>query len=157
MNYIDGNLIELAGQGRFNVIAHGCNCFCTMRRGIAPQMAQAFEVDKYPLENKINKGDINKLGCIEWEPKPTEDIHDVNVVNAYTQYHYNWPSPYEIPLDYDALRMCMRKINMEFSGSHVGLPKIGCGVAGGNWDRVEQIIKEELKDCRVTIVSYGGR
>jgi hypothetical protein len=32
--------------------------------------------------------------------------------------------------------------------------KIGSGLAGGNWDRIEQIIKRELEDCLVTIVNY---
>ena len=37
MNYkeIEGNLISLALAGNFDVIAHGCNCFCTMQSGIA--------------------------------------------------------------------------------------------------------------------------
>lgn len=47
---IEGDLIALAKQGLFDVIAHGCNCFCTMRAGIAPQMVKAFGVDKLHLE-----------------------------------------------------------------------------------------------------------
>lgn len=27
-------------------------------------------------------------------------------------------------------------------------------VVGGNWQKVEQIIKTELSDCKVTIVKY---
>ena len=40
INYVDGDLIKLAKQGRFDVIVHGCNCFCQMGAGIAPQMAE---------------------------------------------------------------------------------------------------------------------
>jgi len=57
-------------------------------------------------------------------------------------------------LDYDALRMCMRKINHEFPGRKIGLPKIGCGLAGGDWNIVQGIIEDELHDCDVTIVNY---
>jgi O-acetyl-ADP-ribose deacetylase (regulator of RNase III) len=35
---INGDLIELALQDKFNVIAHGCNCFCTQKSGIAKQI-----------------------------------------------------------------------------------------------------------------------
>lgn len=67
------------------------------------------------------------------------------VVNAYIQYKPGRN------LDYDALTLCMRKINMEFGGKHVGLPCIGCGIAGGLKTKVEKIIRKELKDCKVTI------
>ena len=58
----------------------------------------------------------------------------------------------------------MKKINSEFKGKHVGLPLIGCGIAGGIWERnlknnpshktVKEIIQTELKDCDVTVVHY---
>ena len=35
MKIIKGNLISLALAGEFEVIIHGCNCFCTMGAGIA--------------------------------------------------------------------------------------------------------------------------
>ena len=61
---IDGNLIELALAGSFDVIAHGTNCFCLQGAGIAKQMSNVFDTnnpDKYPLELPIFKGNINKL------------------------------------------------------------------------------------------------
>lgn len=71
------------------------------------------------------------------------------VINAYTQYDYGTD---KINLDYDALRLCLRKINMLCDGLDIGLPKIGCGLAGGDWNIVSKIIEEELQDCKsVTI------
>ena len=152
---VDGDLIELALEGNFDAIVHGCNCFCVMRRGIAPQMDRAFgcnDPDKYPSEAFHKKGDVNKLGTIEWTTQDN-NIEFFQVINAYTQYHYKWNNLKSgVPLNYEALRMCMMKINEEFSGAHIGLPKIGCGVAGGDWEKVKKIIKEELIDCGVTIV-----
>lgn len=150
---IEGDLIVLAKQGMFDVIAHGCNCFCTMRRGIAPQMAKAFGCDVYPKEKSPYKGDVNKLSTIDYKTYSI-NTHSFQVVNAYTQYHYNWKTTDGICLDYTALRMCMKKINMEFQGAHVGLPKIGAGVAGGDWEKIKAIIQEELVDCDVTVVIY---
>jgi len=157
MEYITGDLIKLANEGKFDVIAHGCNCFCTMGAGIAPQMAEAFNADNYPLEANKYKGSINKLGMIDYR---TIDIEYSNtelvVVNAYTQYGLgaNHKSGSKTPLDNDALRLCLRKMNKLFKGKHIGLPKIGCGLAGGNWTEVSKYIEEELTDCQVTIVNY---
>ena len=39
-------------------------------------------------------------------------------------------------------------------GKSIGLPKIGCNLAGGDWNIVREIIRRELKDMDVTIVHY---
>jgi O-acetyl-ADP-ribose deacetylase (regulator of RNase III) len=165
-NEIHGDLITLANVGTFEVITHGCNCHCTMGAGIAPQMAKAFGCDRFKMESPEYKGSINKLGTIDyellhfsnWDKKfqkyPDEGdkiLYKLYVVNSYTQYNYGTDSR---PLDYDALALCLRKINSVFKGKHIGLPQIGAGLAGGNWNRIQSIIKQELRDCKVTVVIY---
>lgn len=146
MSYIEikGDLIKLAKEGKFDVISHGCNCFVTMGAGIALSMRthfNALEEDK--LYDLTCDFEIEKLGNIYFYSQER-----VTIVNAYTQYY---PGP---NLDYEALTLCMRKINSIFKGKKIGLPQIGCGIAGGNWDLVKLIIQEELKDCDVTVVIY---
>lgn len=153
---IEGDLIKLAKEGAFDVITHGCNCMCNMGAGIAPQMAKAFKCDVFPKEGPEYKGDINKLGTIDYLQIPIGHGLGLTVVNSYTQYHYgrNHSDGVSRPIDYEALTMCMRKMNHVFKGKHVGLPKIGAGLAGGDWNRIKQIIQDELKDCDVTVVIY---
>lgn len=152
---IKGDLIKLAKEGKFDVVAHGCNCFCTMGAGIAPQMARAFGADNFPMEHESMAGDINKLGQIDWEL-----VHNggfpIAVVNCYTQYGFgaNHKDGERQPGDYEALILCVRKMNKVFKGKRVGLPLMGCGLAGLDWEIVKQIFKEELKDCEVTVVHY---
>lgn len=142
---IEGDLITLAKAGEFDVIAHGCNCQCRMGAGIAPLMAKAFGCDKYVMENKSMQGEFRKMGNIDYDIYH-RDLDPLFVVNAYTQFQ---PGP---NLDIEALILCMRKINYVFRGKHIGLPKIGCGLAGGDWSVVSFHIKRELKDCQVTVV-----
>lgn len=153
-NEVDGDLIALAQEGTFDVIVHGCNCFCTQKSGIAPQMVKAFDTNMYDLENISFKGDINKLGNIEYHTRFSinnqENITKFHVVNAYTQYDYRG----ERPINYNALIMCLIKINYIFKEKHIGLPKIGCGLAGGDWDFVKALIKIYLSDCKVTVINY---
>ena len=66
---IYGNLIRLAQQGEFDAVCHGCNAFCTQGSGLAPQMVSAFGTDKFVKEQSIYRGDINKLGTIDYEIK----------------------------------------------------------------------------------------
>lgn len=167
-NEIEGDLIALAKQGLFDVITHGCNCLSQMGAGIAPQMAKAFGVDKFEME--LWGPNINKLGNIDYQTfvlgeKAIWSLDDADnkknepeltVVNAYTQFNYgkNRQGGDLRPLDYEALILCMRKINAEFAGLRIGLPKIGAGLAGGDWERIKQIIQTELEDCKVTVVIY---
>lgn len=156
---ISGDLIKLAKAGRFDVIAHGCNCFCRMKRGIAPQIASAFGCDRFKLEGARYEGDINKLGQIDYETYTYAygtDEHDVTefdltIVNAYTQYQWSTETK---PFDYDAFTLCMRKMNRVFEGMHIGLPQIGSHLAGGDWELIRPIIQRELADCKVTVVIY---
>lgn len=148
---IDGNLITMAKQLKFDVIGHGCNCFCTMKSGIAPKMVQSFNCDKFKMESLEYKGDINKLGCIDWELQEIDIFSKIIVVNLYTQYKYGKDKLYA---DYIAIRMCLRKMNHIFTGEHIGLPKIGSGRAGGDWNIIKNIIQEELNDCNVTVINY---
>ena len=41
-----GDLIEMAVCGDFNLIAHGCNCFCTMGAGIAKGIREWGQVSR---------------------------------------------------------------------------------------------------------------
>lgn len=150
---INGNLITLAKEGTFDVITHGCNCLCQMGAGIAPQMAVAFGCDSFKMEAPEYRGDINKLGTIDYEYIPGLQL---TVVNSYTQFKYgtNHTDGVSKPLDYEALILCLRKINHIFKGKHIGLPQIGCGLAGGDWDVVKKIIQTELRDCKVTVVIF---
>jgi O-acetyl-ADP-ribose deacetylase (regulator of RNase III) len=164
---IEGDLISLAKQGKFDVVTHGCNCRSQMGAGIAPQMAKAFGCDKFEMETWGPT--IEKLGCIDYETvvlgenaiwslldaKNNRNEPELTVVNSYTQNYYgkNHSDGVSKPLDYEALTLCMRKINSSFKGKHIGLPGlIGCGLAGGDPIRVKKIIKEELKDMNITIV-----
>jgi len=148
---IEGDLIKLAKEGNFDVITHGCNCLCNMGAGIAVMMARTFGCNTFPLEELSTAGDVNKLGQIDFKLIPVKPDKKVYVVNSYTQ---RLVGPKLKPFDYEALTLCMRKINLRFSGKHIGLPKIGAGLAGGDWEKIKNIIKTELVDCKVTVVTY---
>lgn len=156
---IRGSLVELAQEGQFDIITHGCNCFCKMGSGIAVLMNETFgcnDPNVFVMEDPAQKGNINKLGSIEPKIVPRRNGSILVVVNSYTQYYYGpkfgsmWR--YGIPLDYDAITLCMRKINYRYAGKEIGLPKIGCDKGGGDWFKVSQILKNELKDMIVTVV-----
>lgn len=149
---VDGNLIEMADDGLFDVIAHGCNCFNTMGSGIAKSIKNRWP-KVLAADLATTKGDRSKLGtCI---PVKCDTIAggSVDVVNAYTQYRYGRGGPHA---DYEAVRSCMVWLNENYKGKRVGLPLLAAGLAGGDWSIIYRHIADSLTDCDVTIVHFDG-
>jgi len=59
-------------------------------------------------------------------------------------------------MDYDALRVCLRAVGNEaiLTKANVVMPRLGTGNSGGEWSRIEPIIKEELCDRGVQVTVY---
>jgi len=149
MKEIEGDLIKLALENEFDAIIHGCNCFHTMGAGIARTVKQVFPEAYVADVQDTKKGDIDKLGTCSIAEVDRDGVK-VTIINAYTQYQY-WN---EMDVDYDAVRSCMKLIKKKFSGKRIGLPLIGAGEAGGDWDVISAIIEEELVDEDVTLIIW---
>jgi O-acetyl-ADP-ribose deacetylase (regulator of RNase III) len=158
---IKSDLIFLSLKGRFDVIVHGCNCMCTMGAGIAKQIKlhfpKAWEVDK-----RTKRGDKSKLGnytkadiILQIPDGKGYKNQDLVVINAYTQYDYKWHNN-EPPVDLMAIEEVFTKINYDFKGKKVGIPLIGSGLAGGDWDLIQSIIERVTPDIDLTIVEWHG-
>lgn len=122
----------------YNYIAHGCNCHHIMGGGFAYIVAKNFP-NTYlaDIQNSI-KGDVSKLGSY------TYDIKD-KILNLYTQYNLG------ANVDYDAIEKSLKLINNNFKGMNIAMPRIGCGIAGGDWTKVERLIYDNCKDINVTV------
>tara|TARA_B110000208_G_scaffold150585_2_gene181875 strand:- start:233 stop:667 length:435 start_codon:yes stop_codon:yes gene_type:complete len=142
MNIINGDLIELVKEGKFDAIVHGCNCFNTMGAGVAKQIKNNFK-EAYLTDKNTKRGDRGKLGTYSHVK-----IKNIVIINAYTQYFYGQNSN----LDYNALRDVFKKIKRDFSGMKIAFPKIGSGLGGGDWYKISKIIETELVNEDITLV-----
>lgn len=149
MKHIEGNLITLALAGQFDVIVHGCNCFCTMGRGIAQPIKEAFP-QAYAADRHTTPGDRAKLGTFTWAVVQAPG-HTFTVVNAYTQYDYRGAG---VKADYEAIRRVFQAIKQQFSGRRIGYPLIGAGLARGDWPTISAIIDEVLAGENHTLVHF---
>lgn len=150
MQRIKGDLIELAQTGKFDVIIHGCNCFCTMGSGIAKSIKQNFPA-AFKADLETAKGDKEKLGTISYA-RILIDERELIVINGYTQY--NWRGNGR-KVDYEAIRKVFRSVKNQFSGLRIGYPAIGAGLAGGDWETISKIIDEELFGEQHTFVEFA--
>lgn len=62
------------------------------------------------------------------------------------------------PIRYEAVERCLTTLADEALRLHasVHMPRIGCGLAGGTWDRIEPIITRTLsaRDIAVTVYDF---
>jgi len=151
MKTIKGDLIKLALDDVFDVIIHGCNCQCAMGAGIAKLIKKQFP-EAYKADLLTVKGDESKLGSISFATV-IRDNKDITIVNGYTQYHWRGSG---VLVDYDAIRSVMREAKSDFSGKRIGYPKIGAGLAKGDWNIISRIIDQELDGEDHTLVEYSA-
>lgn len=149
MKTVKGDLLKLGIEGRFDVIVHGANCQCAMGAGIAKTIREVLP-EAYEADLETPKGDRSKLGTISFVQVFREG-RPLWIVNAYTQFHYRGAG---VRVDYDAVRSAMRLVKQRFAGKRIGYPKIGAGLARGDWSQLSRIISEELDGEDHTLVEY---
>jgi O-acetyl-ADP-ribose deacetylase (regulator of RNase III) len=133
MNKVKGDLIQLGKDNEFDIIMHGCNCFCAMGGGLAPQIAKNFP-DAELADNETIRGDAGKLGTY------TIGMHGrLVILNAYTQYSTSRTG--EDVFEYIAFQRVLDKIAQRFGAWRIGLPLIGMGLAGGDATRIMPMIE----------------
>ncbi len=150
MKTVEGDLLQLALDGHFDVIIHGCNCFCTMDAGVARSIKSEFP-EALSADMATQKGDRSKLGSYS-HATVIRNEHTITIINGYTQYNY---SGKPILVDYKAISSLFAQLKKEYSGKRFGFPKIGAGLAGGDWDIISAIIKQELNEEDHTLVIYN--
>lgn len=148
MQHVVGDIIELALQGKFDVIVHGCNCQNAMGRGLAKQIRRVFP-EAYDEDQLTVPGSRAKLGQVSVADVRRSGGLQLYVVNAYTQFHWRGEGR---KTDYQAVRNAMRLVRVKFAGKRIAYPLIGAGLGGGDWAEISSIIESELAGEDHTLV-----
>lgn len=128
------------------VIAHQVNCKGVMGAGIAKQIKEKFPTvfDGYKAFCDENNNDKDLL---LGNAQLIQINDDVYVCNLFGQNTYNAKTK---QTNYLALSLALYKMlkQMENLGiKNVAIPhKIGCGLGGGDWTIVKNMIEEAFKD-----------
>ncbi|RKS08751.1 O-acetyl-ADP-ribose deacetylase (regulator of RNase III) [Nocardiopsis sp. Huas11] len=138
------------------VIAHVCNDRGGWGKGFVLALSQRWpesERDYRAWHRRRAENDFG-LGAVRLvRVKP-----DVWVANMVAQHGIRRGSGGP-PVRYEALADCLRALAprvLELEAT-VHMPRIGCGLAGGTWGRVQPLIESELlaRGVRVTVYDTG--
>lgn len=136
-------------------IAHGVNCQNAMGSGVAKALFDKWPQVKEQYHSFMNEG-MNSgrspkdfLGTyqerIEVEP-------DKFVINLFTQLNYGYDGKRYV--NYNAILTSLRLSIYRYDIKQMAIPKIGCGLAGGDWNFLEQILTDAFLDWDVELWVY---
>lgn len=144
IEYKKGNIFN----GDEDIICHQVNTFGIMGAGLAAQIKERF-----PEAFKAYEAQ-----CFEWSSRNINPLGRVAFCNHYFKpLIANLFSQRDMTTDYMALRSCLKIVRKtaEKNNLSVALPyRMGCGIAHGDWNTVEEIIKEIFEDSNIKCVIY---
>jgi O-acetyl-ADP-ribose deacetylase (regulator of RNase III) len=138
INYVKGDATKPIGDG-LKIIAHICNNVGAFGAGFVVALSKRWL--KPELEYRRMKREDRVLGHVQFVPV-TKDIVVANMIAQHDiKPQYGIP-----PIRTVALRYCLELVNTEAikTGATIHMPRIGAGLAGGNWSEIEKIINETL-------------
>lgn len=145
ITYIKGDLLK----SNANVIAHGCNCIGGYNAGIAKSIAHKWPLAQHLYYKKF-KSEGWKLGQVQYV-KISDTLF---IANCATQHSYGGGAKYgKVYVDYKAMEAVFTELYhlSKSKNLKVAIPKIGAGLAGGDWKRIEEIINKIFVDIEIEV------
>jgi O-acetyl-ADP-ribose deacetylase (regulator of RNase III) len=136
-------------------IVHGVNCQNKMGSGVAKVLFTKYPKVKSEYHHFCN---INIPICINGQEDLLGSIQFVDcgkhtVVNAFTQEKFGYDG--ELYLSYKAIAEIFTKLNSMYDINEIAIPMIGCGLAGGPWEGVKEIINLTTPNTDVYVYHLG--
>jgi O-acetyl-ADP-ribose deacetylase (regulator of RNase III) len=142
IKYIKGDIFDISNTRK--IIAHSVNCRGVFGAGFALEISK-----RYP---EAKQAYINKYHFEGWKPGEIQMVAlaEKTIVNMALQYTYGRKG---VHTQLDACKTAFDKLfnfcSMRSREFDISMPKVGSGLGGQEWKRVEEI----LIDC---LQPYGG-
>lgn len=139
LRIIEGNLLDTER----GIIVHQCNCQGAYGAGIAKQIAK-----RWPQAKLAYLDHLTQCSASHTSPLGTYCCVPINnnltVINMLTQYYYgNAARTGRCYTNYEAFDKALRNIREAYPNECIYVPhNIGCGLAGGQWHRVSNILDQ---------------
>jgi O-acetyl-ADP-ribose deacetylase (regulator of RNase III) len=139
---------------KHDIIAHICNNKGKFGAGFSGELAKKFpeSIQSYLSHIKVmEKLEIPTLGTIHIKKYPIKKHTIVDMIamdGVRSKINI-------VPLRYQALEKCLQTLRdyleFNFINAAIKMPKIGSGLAGGDWNKIVEIIDKIFKRYRILI------
>jgi O-acetyl-ADP-ribose deacetylase (regulator of RNase III) len=152
IQFVRGDVTAQQGSGP-KIIAHICNDVGAWGKGFVlalsrrwPEPARAFKLwYRERGQNDFALGNVQVVAVAD----------SLWVANMVAQHGLK-PAQGVPPIRYEALGQCLEKLaaDAKSRNASVHMPRIGCGLAGGEWSRIEPLISRMLCEHHVPVTVY---
>jgi O-acetyl-ADP-ribose deacetylase (regulator of RNase III) len=164
INYIIGDATNPQGPGN-KIIVHCCNNIGGWGRGFVVALSKKWKEPEANYREWYNKKEWtqdcpNGTETIRFELGEVQFVdvdHLTKVANLIGQKGIAF-GPEGPPVRYEEIKKGFLKIKNYIlntkSTANIHMPRIGCGLAGGSWQKIYDIIKEVFEDTDIQINIY---
>jgi O-acetyl-ADP-ribose deacetylase (regulator of RNase III) len=152
--YVTGDATAPIGDDN-KLLIHCCNSIGGWGRGFVLALNQRWAEPKRQYKSWFQSKKGFKLGNVQFVK--VED--DIVVCNMIGQKGIKTVGKVP-PIRYGAIAKCLEKVMIaaKRNDATVHAPKFGSDLAGGSWEKIEELIIEHLSehDIQVTVYNYNG-
>ncbi len=151
IKYLEGDATKPIGVGN-KIIVHVCNDIGGWGKGFVLAISNHWKLPELRYREWYNKKENFTLGEVQFV-NVEADLWVANLIGQHKIRKNNLGEP---PIRYEAIEKGMKKIvktAIEINAS-VHMPRIGCGLAGGRWDKIESIITKTLIENKIKTFVY---
>lgn len=151
--YLKGDATSPQAKG-IKIIAHICNDIGGWGKGFVLAISKRWpEPEKlyreWHRERAKNDFALGAMQIVQVEPY-------IYVANMIGQRGTKVGRSTGVPVRYEAIEECLAKLAIEAKEleASIHMPRIGCGLAGGKWEKIEPLIEKTLLENDIDVYVY---
>jgi O-acetyl-ADP-ribose deacetylase (regulator of RNase III) len=152
ITYLKGDATDPQAKG-IKLICHVCNDLGGWGKGFVLALSRRWEEpeQQYRAWHRNRNNNDFGLGAVQFI-QVTPYVWVANMV-AQRGIKRGSSGP---PIRYEAIAECLRKVAVKAAelGASLHMPRIGCGLAGGDWSRIEPLIMDNLCEQGLAVTVY---
>jgi len=151
IRYTEGDATEPSGPGE-KIIVHICNDIGKWGKGFVLAVSRRWKEPEQEFRAAYARKPRLALGEVQF----VRVSETVTVANVIGQRDIVPDAKGVPPVHYEAIRTGLEEVAAHALeiGASVHMPRIGCGLAGGSWDKIGPIVEEMLANRGVDVTVY---
>lgn len=151
IHYTKGDATKPEAEGN-KIIVHICNDIGGWGKGFVMAISKRWKAPEQEYRKWYTSQDNFTLGAVQF----VQVEKDLWIANLIGQHKVRKDENGNPPIRYEAIQEGLKIVHnktKELEAS-IHMPRIGCGLAGGTWDKIEPLIIKELSKNKISTTVY---
>jgi O-acetyl-ADP-ribose deacetylase (regulator of RNase III) len=151
VNYLIGDATNPQTKGN-KIIVHVCNDIGGWGKGFVIAISNRWKRPEKQYREWFKSNENFGLGQVQF----VQVEEELWVANLIGQHKINKDENGNAPIRYEAILEGLEKVGQFATDKKatVHMPRIGCGLAGGTWDKIEPLINKSLLENEIETYVY---